>query len=74
MWIKCKEPAHNGSAVSPIKKRDQGFTERLSGLVVRVLGYRSGGSSSIPGTTREKSSGSGTGSTQSREYNWGATW
>jgi hypothetical protein len=28
----------------------------------------------IPGTTRKKSSGSGTGSTQRREYNWGATW
>jgi hypothetical protein len=42
--------------------------------VVRVLGYRSGGPGSIPGTTRKKSSGSGTGSTQPREYNWGATW
>jgi hypothetical protein len=26
--------------------------DRLCGLVVRVLGYRSGGSGSIPGTTR----------------------
>jgi hypothetical protein len=26
--------------------------DRLCGLVVRVLGYRSGGSDSIPGTTR----------------------
>jgi hypothetical protein len=43
--------------------------DRLCGLVVRVLGYRSGGSGSIPGTTRKKSSGSGTGSTQPREYN-----
>jgi hypothetical protein len=42
-------------------------------LVVRVIGYRSGGPGSIPGTTK-KSSGSGTGSTQPREYNWGATW
>jgi hypothetical protein len=42
---------------------------RLCGLVVRVLGYRSGGSGSIPGTTRKKNSGSGTGSTQPREYN-----
>jgi hypothetical protein len=56
--------------------------ELLCGLVVRVLGYRSGGPGSIPGTTRfsgggggekEKGSGSGTGSTQPREYNWGAT-
>jgi hypothetical protein len=30
---------------------------RLCGLVVRVLGYRSGGPASIPGTTRKKSSG-----------------
>jgi hypothetical protein len=41
---------------------------RLCGLVVRVLGYRSGGPGSIPGTTRKKCSGSGTGSTQPREY------
>jgi hypothetical protein len=39
------------------------------GRVVRVLGYRSGDPGSIPGTTRKKSSGSGTGSTQPREYN-----
>jgi hypothetical protein len=43
------------------------ITDRLCGLVVRVLGYRSGGPGSIPGTTRiKKSSGSGTGSTQPR--------
>jgi hypothetical protein len=43
----------------------------LCGLVVKVLGYRSGGPGSILGTTRKKksSSGSGTGSTQPREYN-----
>jgi hypothetical protein len=35
--------------------------DRLCGLVVRVLGYRSGGPGSIPGTTKKKSSGSGTG-------------
>jgi hypothetical protein len=33
----------------------------LCGLVVGVLGYRFGGPGSIPGTTRKKSSGSGTG-------------
>jgi hypothetical protein len=44
-------------------------TDRLCGLVVRVLGYRSGGPGSIPGTAKKKSSGSGTGSTQLREYN-----
>jgi hypothetical protein len=43
--------------------------DHLCGLVVRVLGYRSGGPGSIPGTTRKKSSGSGMGSTQTREYN-----
>jgi hypothetical protein len=47
--------------------------DRLYGLVVRVLGYRSGGPGSIPGTTRfsekkENSSGSGSGSTHPREY------
>jgi hypothetical protein len=39
----------------------------LCGIVVRVLGYRSRGPSSIPGTTRKKSSGSGTEYTQPRE-------
>jgi hypothetical protein len=29
-----------------------GALDRLCGLVVRVLGYRSGGPGSIPGTTR----------------------
>jgi hypothetical protein len=43
--------------------------DRLCGLVVRVIGYRSGGPGSIPVTTRKKSSGSGTGPTQPREYN-----
>jgi hypothetical protein len=49
-------------------------SSRLCDLVVRILGYRSGGTGSIPGTTRKKTSGSGTGSTQPRDYNWGATW
>jgi hypothetical protein len=46
------------------------FSGRLCGL---VPGYRSG----VPGFDSrhyKKSSGSGTGSTQPREYNWGATW
>jgi hypothetical protein len=30
------------------------YHDRLCGLVVRVLGYRSGGPGSIPGTTRKK--------------------
>jgi hypothetical protein len=46
------------------------YIDRLCGLVVRVLGYRSGGPGSIPGTNRKKNkfSGSGTGCTQPREY------
>jgi hypothetical protein len=44
------------------------FFDPFCGLVVRVLGYRSGGPGLIPGTTRKESSGSGTGSTQPREY------
>jgi hypothetical protein len=31
--------------------------DRLCGLVVRVLGYRSGGPGSIPGTTKKKVAG-----------------
>jgi hypothetical protein len=34
------------------------YMDRICGLVVRVLGYRSGGPGSIPGTTIKKSSGS----------------
>jgi hypothetical protein len=30
------------------------MSDRLYGLVVRVLGYRSGGPDSIPGTTKKK--------------------
>jgi hypothetical protein len=30
------------------------FLDRFCGLVVRVLGYRSGGPGSIPGTTRKE--------------------
>jgi hypothetical protein len=33
---------------------DIALGDRLCGLVVRVLGYRSGGPGSIPGTTRKK--------------------
>jgi hypothetical protein len=56
------------SGISFYPRQQQNF-DRLYGLVVIVLGYRSGGPGSIPGTTRKKSSGSGTGSTQTREYN-----
>jgi hypothetical protein len=43
--------------------------DRLCGIVVRDPGYRFRGPGSIPDFRR--SSGSGTGSTQPREYNWG---
>jgi hypothetical protein len=45
------------------------YSDRLCGLLVRVLGYISGGPGSIPGIARKKSSVSGTGFTQPREYN-----
>jgi hypothetical protein len=48
--------------------RDFSLVFLYCGLVVRVLGYRFGGPGSIPGTTKKKSSGPGTGSTQPREY------
>jgi hypothetical protein len=35
-------------------RRLKGLGDRLCGLVIRVLGYRSGGPGSIPGTTRKK--------------------
>jgi hypothetical protein len=44
-------------------------SDRLCGLVVRVLGYSSVGPGSIPALPEKKSSGSGSGSTQPREYN-----
>jgi hypothetical protein len=62
----------------PLRMRDEiirilyRHADRLCGLVVRVLGYSSGGPGSIPGTTElpeKKSNGSGTESTQPREYN-----
>jgi hypothetical protein len=43
------------------------FNDRLCGLVVRVLGR-------FPALQGKKSCESGTGSTQPREYEWGATW
>jgi hypothetical protein len=39
--------AHKFKVIAPLY-------DRLCGLVVRVLGYRSGGPGSIPGTTRKK--------------------
>jgi hypothetical protein len=48
--------------------------DRLCGLVVRVLDYRCRGPGFDSKALQKKSSGSGTGCTQPREYNWGATW
>jgi hypothetical protein len=45
------------------------YQDCLCGLVVRVLGYRSEAQVGFPALPEEKSSGSGTGSTQPREYN-----
>jgi hypothetical protein len=50
-------PGTGGSCLTGISVISLGissFINRLCGLVVRVLGYRSGGSGSIPGTTRKK--------------------
>jgi hypothetical protein len=44
--------AESSHKVRHVLKRYIGFEDRLCGLVVRVLGYRSGGPGSIPGTTR----------------------
>jgi hypothetical protein len=47
----------------------QHLADRLCGLVVRVLGYRSGGPGSIPGTNRKKNLvGLELWCTQPREY------
>jgi hypothetical protein len=50
--------------------------DRLSGLVVRVPGYRSSGLGFDSPVLLDflRSSGSGTGYTQPRENNWGTTW
>jgi hypothetical protein len=42
--------SHIGNSIYHCKGH---VTDRLCGLVVRVLGYRSGGPGSIPGTTRK---------------------
>jgi hypothetical protein len=59
---------HHRSRQHPFTRNINSIADRLCGLVVRVLGYRYGGPGSIPGTTRKKCSGSGTGCTQPREY------
>jgi hypothetical protein len=48
---KVSECVHSQSCKTNANTR--GHTDRLCGLVVRVLGYRSGGPGSIPGTTKK---------------------
>jgi hypothetical protein len=49
-------------------------TDRLCGLVVIVIDFRCRGPGFDSRALQKKSSGSGTGSSQPREYNWGAIW
>jgi hypothetical protein len=77
----CVRDYHSGISFGKLRADRATFRciihaiDRPCGLVVRVLGCRSGGPGSIPGTTRFSGkkkgniSGSGTGSTQPREYN-----
>jgi hypothetical protein len=60
------------SYCSPVKKTENTAERvhyRLCGLVVRVLDYRSRGPGFDSRALQKKSSGSGTESTQPREYN-----
>jgi hypothetical protein len=49
---KCDQPEY--VCIRRISSFQKWLRDRLCGLVVRVLGYRSGGPGSIPGTTRKK--------------------
>jgi hypothetical protein len=54
MWI-AKSTVLEGDTVLFVNfSRHNHIRDLLCGLVVRVLGYRSGGPGSIPGTTRKK--------------------
>jgi hypothetical protein len=48
-WIDNLLKLNNGHIL-----KAEHYPDRLCGLVVRVLGYRSGGPGSIPGTTKKK--------------------
>jgi hypothetical protein len=50
----CSVVMHLGSRMQDRISAVLSSTDRLCGLVVRVLGYRSGGPYSIPGTTKKK--------------------
>jgi hypothetical protein len=51
MWFTCEIHLYS---LKFERKHFRVYIDRLCGLVVRVLGYRSGGPGSIPGTTRKK--------------------
>jgi hypothetical protein len=60
----------SGFGLEILKYEFSSSIDSLCGLVIRVPGYRSKGSGSIPGHYKEnKNSGSATGSTQLREDN-----
>jgi hypothetical protein len=50
----CPTVASECSSVTVFFLFSLNYNDRLCGLAVRVLGYRSGGPGSIPGTTRKK--------------------
>jgi hypothetical protein len=52
-WIYTSTP-HTSYLTRTFNKCIEYLLDRLCGLVVRVLGYRSGGPGSIPGTTKKK--------------------
>jgi hypothetical protein len=69
MWVSHKDSSWVG------KTDCNELSDHLCGLVVRVLGYRSGGPGSIPGTTRKKKVvGLERGALSLVSTNWGATW
>jgi hypothetical protein len=68
VYLMLRVEGNNFPQCSCIFVRIGSTIDRLGDLVIGVLGYRSGSPGSIPGTTRKKSSGSGTGSTQPCEY------
>jgi hypothetical protein len=54
IWLYPKWQIGRGGSLTVFKMSYLPFPDRLCGLVVRVLGYRSGCPGSIPGTTRKK--------------------
>jgi hypothetical protein len=72
----CSSQCHNLLYIRAVRYNVEvlyGF-DRLCGLVVRVLDYRCRGPGFDSRALQKKKLWSGTGCTQPREYNWGATW